>query len=237
MPVMIGGVIAAIVLAAGVGLVFASGNNGPQPTTPGIPTPGPTRSVIATTAPTPGPVVSLQPQPTAGGLNPTPGPVATPNSNNGGTGRVSVDFLAVTIPSTWEVNDQGPTFISTLTAAGGLFYLESGYVENAVTPADLLNAEIQRRKAKYPDVKVCIDELDTNLPQGPDSKGIGLCYTATTSTGKTFKATLYVEYGVSDGGTTVYLMKMFSQAEVWKALVDETIPVWDTVEWKLYKGG
>jgi hypothetical protein len=238
MPILIGGVIAAVVVAGGVGMALGASNNGPQPTTQSLPTAPPATAAVA---PTPGPVVSLAPVPTAKSGTPTPAPVTpTPTPNNGGSGgtggTISTSFVSITVPESWEINKQEETFISLLTPHGGLLHIESGYLDDATTAEDLLAAEIQRRTSTYPDVETCIEKSEDPLPNGPAGVGIGLCYTATTSTGSTWPATLYVQYAVTDGGTTAYLMKILSDDADWNDVVGDVISVADAIQWKLYQG-
>ena len=239
MPVMIGGVIAAIVVAAGVGMVFASGG-GPDPTAPVFPTPRPTSVVVVTPAPTSGPavtqgpLVSLAPPPTT--VAPTAGPDPTAGPVTGGK-AIFTDTLEVTVPNTWKVENQTDVLISMFTAAGGQFYLESGYVDPAVTAQALIDAHIAAREAKYPDVEICRAQADSELPNGPVSRSVILCYTAQTQSGKTFPARVFLEIGVSDGGTVLYFMKLYSHADLWEASVADILPVVDSIRWKLYTGG
>lgn len=243
MPVMIGGVIAAIVVAAGVGIVLASGNNGgPDPTTQSLPTPGPTRSAVVTAAPnTPGPVVSLAPPPTSSVVNPTPGtvtPTPAPSTGTGGGAQtISVDYIEITVPNDWEVLEKDATFISLHVPAGGQLFLSSGKVDPATTAAKLLQDAVDTRKAKFPDVKVCIEEADSTLPNGPPGRAVGLCYTAQTQSGETYAATVFLNYGVTDGGTTAYLLKVYAPDETWDAVVDQVLAVFDSIKWTLYTGG
>jgi hypothetical protein len=240
MPVLIGGVIAAVVVAGGVGMALGANNNGPQPTTQGLPSAPPASAVVRST---PGPLVSLAPVPTSRPGTPTsrpatPAPVApTPGTNVGNGGTISTDYLSITVPDTWEVGKQDVTYITLLTPAGGVLHIESGFLDDATTAEDLLSAEIQRRTSSNPDVETCIAKSEDPLPNGPDGVGIGLCYTATTSSGSTFPATLYLQYAVTDGGTTAYLMKILADDEDWEAVVDEVVGVFDSIQWKLYEGG
>ena len=117
-----------------------------------------------------------------------------------------------------------------------MLHIESGFITDASTAQELLDAEVQRRKSTYPDVETCIDPNEGDLPNGPAGTSVGLCYTATTSSGKTFPATLYLKYAVTNGGTTAYFMKIFANDEDWDAVVDEVVSVFDSIEWKLYTG-
>jgi hypothetical protein len=232
MPVMIGGVIAAIVVAAGAGLVFAGGNDGPQPTTPSFPTPGPTQIVVVPTA---GPLVSLQPLPTAGPVSPTAVPV-TPTPNPGGSQTISVDTVAITVPSTWEVIAQDETFIALYVPGSGQLIIESWPASQRLTAAQLLEDEVAFLRSKHPDVTVCVPEGDFTLPNGPDGRKIGLCYTATTSSGSTYQATDFFAFGISHGGTIGYYFSMYAGDEDYDSLLQQVVTVLPGLEWKLFTG-
>lgn len=234
MPVMIGGVIAAIVVAAGVGLVFAGGNDGPQPTTPVFPTPGPTQVVVLPTA---GPLVSLQPLPTASVVNPTPGPVTpTPGPGSGDTQTISVETVAITVPSAWEVLAQDTTYIALYVPGSGQLTIESWPTNQPLTAAQLLEDEIAFLRSKHPDVEVCVPEGEFTLPNGPDGQKVGLCYTATTSSGSTYQATDFFAFGVSHGGTIGYYFNVYAGDEDYNALLQQVVTVLPGIEWKLYTG-
>ncbi len=232
MPVMIGGVVAALVVAAGAGLALAGGNDGPQPTTPNFPTALPTQAVVV---PTPGPVVSLQPVPTANSVNPTPGPAA-PTPNTGGGQRVSVDYLAVTLPDGWEVYQQSRSYIDLFVPAGGELWLESWHADPATTAEELLGAEMAAMVSDHPDVKFCVPEGDFTLPNGPTGVKMGVCYTAQTSTGATYQATDFLAFAVSDGGTIGYFFNIYAPDENYAAVLEDVVDIWPSIEWKLFTG-
>ena len=238
MPVMIGGVIAAIVVAAGVGMVFASGG-GPDPTPPVFPTPRPTSAVVVTPAPTSGPavtqgpLVSFAPLPTT--VAPTAGPVPTPGPVAGQT--ISVESVAITVPGNWEVLGQDSTYISLWAPAGGQLVLESWHANPTLTAAQLLEREVDGVRSKHPDVKVCVPEGDFTMPNGPPGRKVGLCYTAQTSSGETYQATDFMAFGASDGGTIAYFFNMYARDENYDALLQQVVTVISSIEWKLYTGG
>ncbi|HEX4813918.1 MAG TPA: hypothetical protein VFV66_14325 [Nonomuraea sp.] len=232
MPVLIGGVLAAVVAAGAVGIALGARNDGPTPT----PFPVPSQQAPRPTG-TPAPVVSLAPVPTGGGTAPTARPVTpTPAPNPGGTQVVDVEYISITVPAAWEIDGVEPTYISLLTEAGGIFSMESGYIDGTTTPEDILQRQIEKRQAAVPDLEICRPEQDSTLPNGPAGRSVMLCFTAQTSSGQTFPATVYLQAGVSDGGEVIYLLKIFASDDSWDAVIDEIVPTLDSLQWKLYGG-
>jgi hypothetical protein len=117
-----------------------------------------------------------------------------------------------------------------------LFYLESGNLDDPITAEGMMEILIADRRDSFPDVEICLDEADSVLPNGPPSRTVILCYTGQTQSGNTYPATLFLEAGVSDGGTTYYYLKVLSDDGIWDSVVEEVIPVFDTIRWKLYAG-
>lgn len=234
MPLLLGGVAGAVLLAAGVGVAIGAGNSGPSPTPPFVPTPAPTTTVVATA--TPGPIVSLEPVPTTGPATPNPTPAA-PTPGPAGTKLVSADTVEITVPEDWEVDKVETSLISLITTGGGQLYLESTILDTTVTPQQILQAQLENRQASFPDVRICREEGDADLPNGPAGRSVILCYTTTTQSGNSFPVTVYLQAGVTDGGAVVYFLKVYARDDRWDAVVEEVVPVFDSIVWKLLPAG
>ncbi len=250
MPLLIGGLVAILVLGAGIGIALGLTKGDSKPGPSGnllTPKPGP--------GGTPKPIASAKPNPTNGSVSPTavpqtlvpatptPAPVTptvgpvTPTPGPGGQQTVAVTFVSVSVPSDWTVSELKDTYFSVYPSIGGQLYLESGYLTKATTTAEYLQGEIDWRKAKFPDVKICKDEADVQLPNGPLGRSVHLCYTAQTQSGKTYPAHAFIAVSVGTDGKTLYYLKIYADAGDYDKVVDAVIPTLSSVQWKLFAGG
>lgn len=240
---LIGGLVAVLGIGAAVGIAIASnkGNGGP----------GSSQGAVATFGPrlSPGPVVSLKPVPTQG-PNPTitqPTPNAatpvTPTQDTGGGGTggstqtVSNKVVAVTVPKDWESKVEDATIL-VLPPQGGNLLLDTGLLTGTVTATQFLKDEVAWYKENRPGFKICGEEKDFQIHNGPQGRGVTVCYTATTSSGKTYAATKFVAVGMqpTDKGTLYFYLSVFAADTDWDTVVDVVNPVLPTIQWKLYTG-
>ncbi|MEO5705154.1 MAG: hypothetical protein ABIZ52_00095 [Candidatus Limnocylindrales bacterium] len=241
MSVLIGGLVAVLGIGAAVGIVLAA---------KGDDEPGSSQGTVATTGPrtSPGPVASIKPPPTQG-PNPTAvtptGNVpttATPTQNTGGgTGgssqTLSNDYVAVTVPKDWK-SEVDETSVAAYPPLLGSLLLVQGAVDSTVTATQLLKGDVDWYKANRTDVTVCGKEDDYNLHNGPAGRGLTLCYTAKTTSGKAYPAQIFIAVGTqaSSDGTFYFRLSVFASDDDWDAVVKALNPVLPSIHWKLYTG-
>lgn len=247
MPLLIGSFVAVLGIGAAVGIVLGtSGDTDPSPSPQDLPTAAPSLAV-----PTPGPIASgpiasigpgptSQPGPTPTPFVATPAPVSTPAPTTGaGAGKdVSNQYLSITAPADWE-SAVYETSLTVSPAIGGNLYLESGYLKNPETTAVFMAAEIAWYKDNYPDTKICRDEKDSTLPNGPTGRSVILCFTAKTQTGNTYPASVYIaEAMVTKGQDTIlFYLSIYGPDTEWNAIVEAVKPILPSIKWKLHEGG
>lgn len=247
MPILIGGLVAVLGVGAAVGIVLSGGDTDstPQPSgnllsfdPGGRPTPTPVGPTQAPPTggpgnPTPVPPTPVPPTPTPPPVAPTPTPAT---STPGGGQTVSADFVSITIPNDWTVDELTDTSVLVLTPVGGSLYLESGYLNVPQTTAEFMQGEIDRRKENFPDVTICQAETDVQLPQGPVGRSIHMCYTAKTSSGSTYQARVFVAVAISDDQKNLYYLKAYSEASIWDDVTGAITPTLDSIKWSLFEG-
>ena len=247
--VLIGGLLAALLLA-GVGGLALGALLRPASTTP-TPAPVPVLTPRPTEAPSPSAVVTPTPAPTqapasvapttaptsAPTQTPAPTPTAAPSAS-GGTGTtqtIDVDNISVIVPSSWTVLSTESYQIDVFATSGGL-YLASGTVTDAVTPDEDLQSMLDSVKAKSPDAHLCSDTQDYQIPNGPMGRETHVCYTGKTNSGSSYNAVEFWAVGASDGNHVLYEMQVYSTDTLLSAAADEIVPVFGDITWKLWTG-
>ena len=241
MPVMIGGLVALLGLGAAVGIVLGRGTDAPgpsaspggtatprpatpKPSTPTTPTPKP-----STPAPTPAPSLAT-PAPTPAPSTATPGP--------GGTKVAGAKYVSVTVPSDWEVKAEDYA-VTVFPTVGGSLYLNSGALTAADAPktaAEWIKQAIAWRQEQFPDVKICGAEQDFQVFNGPPGRAVTLCYTATTQSGASYPATVFL-FGaivISGNDTLLFYQKIYARSDIWDDVIAALNPVLPSTTWALH---
>lgn len=149
---------------------------------------------------------------------------------------MSVDFVSITIPNDWTLGEITDTSLLVFPPVGGSLNLVSGYLNVPQTTAEFLQGEIDWRKEEFPDLTICQAETDVQLPQGPVGRSIHMCYTATTSSGSTYPARVFVAVATSDDKTILYKVKAYSEASIWDDVTGAITPTLDSIKWSLFTG-
>ena len=241
MPLLVGGLVAVLGVGAAVGILLGLTGDSDDDTkaSPGVVS----TAAPSLDAPTPGPAVTIDPIPTTTVVNPTPtpnvatAPPVTPTPAPGGTQTVAVNVVAVTVPDDWD-SETGDTWVRVFPSVPGNMYLESGALETPVTTAQLMQDEIAWYEENRPDAKVCREEKDFQFHNGPAGRSVHICYTAKTTSGKTYPARLFVAAATEtrDGKTILYYMSIFASTENWEGVITAVNPVLPSTHWKLYQG-
>lgn len=246
LPLLIGGFVAVLGIGAAVGIVLGTSGNDPSPSPQDLSTAAPSLALPSRGPIASGPIASIGPGPTSQpGPTPTPfvatpAPATTPAPTTGaGAGKdVSNQFVSITAPADWE-SAVYKTSLTVSPAIGGNLYLESGYLKNPETTAVFMAGEIAWYKENYPDTKICRDEKDSTLPNGPTGRSVILCFTAKTQTGNTYPASVYIaEATVTKGQDTIlFYLSIYGPDTEWDAIVEAVKPILPSIQWKLHDGG
>ena len=232
MMLIIGGVVLALLLVAGVGVVLAMSGGGGQ---------GQANQTVA--PPTQAPVTQAppdDPDPTAPPDDPDPtappddpDPTAPPDGPDGPVGpgeTVEVANIAVTVPGGWEAAAQDPAVIQ-VSGEGGLITFFSADIGESPTLDQLLDGLQANLEESFPDVQVCGDPSDSTLPNGPAGVFVAYCYTLTLEGGQSVVvADLYL---ISMQGTVLSYVEALTAAENLDAFLEASGPIVGSVQWRL----
>ncbi|MEP7106059.1 MAG: zinc ribbon domain-containing protein [Chloroflexota bacterium] len=193
-----------------------SGNTTPVPSTP---TPQPSNSGNPTSAPTATPTS----RPTA---TPTPAPTA---STGGGT--IKTNSFQVRAPG-WKILKQDSISVTLLTPSqDGTVFIAGGQLKTATDTQTWVAGFMSDINKKFPDAKVCVKP--TAVTQGgKDGIIVGMCYTATPSSGAAFTAA-DVFWASVDSSNNVFEFEIFSDVKNFDNVFKQAEPVLadDSLKW------
>lgn len=192
---VIGGVVAALLVVAGVGaavaIVARDRNGQPDP-------------------PTPGELAALR--------------------------VIEVSNISVELPSDWEVLRQdADTIVAREPTTGGLVWLRSGRVGQALTLDAVQQAFLDKAAAEAPDARICAGPEAAALPGGPpQGRYFTICSTLTPQGGGRAARLADAYYVGLDGtGTTIGVMQLTAAPDRIESLA-ETVRRLPAPRWKLF---
>jgi hypothetical protein len=212
---IIAGVVALVVLMAGLGTAFAvlanrgSSNNTSFTSVGDLPSPSPLG--------TPSPVASPTPTPTTLG--------ATTESNDG---------LSVPVPQGWSVSSKDNESIVLSDPSGqGSVSLGSGQSLPVQTAQDNKNTVDGFFKSKYPDSRPCPNTSAQNTVfNGAGGISWTVCFTLTSgSSAVPAAASLFA--GANKSGSVYYMVMVLTRQDSLQSYLDAAKPVLQGVKWKL----
>lgn len=235
MPYLLGGMLAAVVAAGGVGIVLAGSGKSDQ-NGPTLPSP------IATTSQRPTPTAGpTDPSPSEGTVPETPAPTAgpadpTPTPGPGGEGtRYESETFVVTLPPGFRPGTAQSARQSVFYSDAGTFFIGSAQTEVAKSPQERITSEIAGIQKLDPNARVCQEPRPYALRNSPaNAWSVLMCVTLTSQSGQQLPRFWFTNIGTSFGDTTFFRLGAVASQENIKGFL-ETVDrdILPTVQYKL----
>jgi hypothetical protein len=228
--VIIGGVIAALILAGAAGLAIGAVLNSKTPSDHAP-------VVIPTVSPSAGPVVTPGPGVTPGPIV-TGAPTSSPATGAGSpetTQTIDVNTISVTVPADWKKGTTSNTSIPVYRPnGGGMLGLLSGRLQSPTTPDAILQEILTALGKSEQDVTVCNPAKDFPVPSGPAGRLETFCYTHKTASGQSLKVVDLYIVGVDQN--VLYEVNIYATEDTFKEAVEDFAKrALGSVKWKLYQ--
>lgn len=241
LPFILGGMIAAILLAGAIGVVLGGSGRPPEDESPPLPTPAPVVSAApsaAATSPQPG---ASTPSPRPGASTPSPRPtVSTPSpGTGGGTGgqatRYETDTFAVTMPAAFRPGSVQGAGNSQFISDMGTFSIGSGELRAPVTPQVALAGEIAALQKVDPDAQICKGPAALALQNGPrNAWSVIMCVTLTSQSGQKLQVFWFTNIGTASDDRYAFRVNFIAPKATFTALFDTVFDeIMPTVQFKL----